>query len=1016
VITSDKSDKPPSDNSQLSKIQHIRLLSEHEDNGIIDSSCDFKDSLDTQALLEKEPNTVVIKEDAAVMDRSTDQPTQLSAAESSAPFKNFKLPESESPWLNKVQDPFLDTQTPWLNKIKDPFKETPVSEKVASRLNDSPYTTRKQMDNTMNTPSAAHKIFQDLREKALQGDLEVDTQIAPDFFNGTQSSSLQKTPNKSNVDENIDFGNDDTNEIELTKVDIPTQEFSTQGIQDTLPIEVSNQNSEPQDLRSDHTQADIQVPGTAPEADISQDIIPNGDQDTAEITNDSNDDHSSPINSDDEGNFSLDVGRRLHSEPANGDYLNVLTEDSIQKYHRDLSKKVGNLKDDSGPHSKSFAVDTQKISQGKRLNSLPLNFNTDTIPLSKTSVNLYKTETPLKSSPNAQRLASSTPGKENNIEAFKEPQENATEQTHSQVEFNALAENITQEFSDVDDESKVDNTIEEEAENTKVATTFNRDETKSSDPVIKSPRKGRASPQKTDGQTNLSSSPEKSFNQSDISAILDAESSQLKDANGDDDECENEHDISIHNQTALTPDYQPAELPFQVLRNETHKLTTSDIAFKNSVWCLDNTRYYPGLILGLGNKGLEVKFYETTTEVNGGVYPLDIQIGDCLKIGRLSYVVTGLECAIQDSNEQIIRCMRGYDTVIVKRYKGKGKNKKLFDQEERFPLEEVRVENEEWHKRTRVLNEDYLTKPKRFAVSQISNLKRTIPISYQEELVLSTPKKQKYNESDIFNECIFVITGDVNKDRLTKLISVNGGTVIEDGFASMIEFSKEGTPFSNKFKCYRFAALIAEKYLRSSKYLETVALGWPLLSQEFIYDCVSENHFVERIHPYLLPSGESSKLGGVAKSADISLFVENWKLGYDLTHQLQNNRILSDRNVFICSKKNIEITEFLFQILGSRNVFAIPITNYTNLIKAISEKSNGERNLIYHDKISVVKSILDFKSSDERKGKKLRKGSMLSEVLTNKQNLQLELVDWEWLAQCVISNHPWKSQHNWSNK
>lgn len=1002
-------------NSQPSRIQNLRVLSENEDNRIIDSSCDFKDSISTQALLDKEPDTVVIKEDIPVTERNEDESIRLSTAESSAPFKNLKLPDGESPWLSRVKDPFNDSETPWLNKIRDPFKETPINEKVLDAMGETPNSTRKVLVNSLNTPSAAHKIFQKLREKGNQKELDFDSQTVPELFKDTQPPSLEKEHEGSNNDVTMDLNH----EIDSPRKDHFTDDVPTQVVNDTLIIGDPNQHSEPQDPKSDNTQADIQVPGTAPEVDHSL-VIEND-----EISKDLDAGESSPINSDDEKNFSLDYGRRLHSEPVSGDYLNILAEDSIQKYHRDLTKRGLQLEN----QSKSFAGDTQRISQSKRLNSLPLNLDTDTLHQAKITVQGNKntqeqgapkqvTKSHLTSSPNVEESSPAIREKADTFEIEKAKADDnnnietntintSNKSFHSQaVDFNALAENITQEFSDVDDESKVvDNTIEEEADNLKLQTEWNEGTSKSSNPVIRPTRnsKRKKSSKANDLQLQFTSSPDKSINHSDLSIVLDANTSQIDD---------NDHDISTNDQQSiLTPEYDVNVLPNGILREETHNLSEEDIRFKDSVWCLANTRYYPGLILSLGKKGLEVKFFESTDEVNGGIFPLDIQIGDTVKIGRLVYLVTGLECVIQNLKEKAIRCMRGYDTVIVKRVKGKGKSMKILDTEEKFPLAEVHVENEEWHRRPRVLNE---IKPKRSSINQVQQLKRIIPKTYEEELVLSTPKKPKKTTSDIFHECVFVITGEVDKDGLTKAIVMNGGTVLDDGFASMIDFSN-GEPKSDAFKDFKFGALIAEKYSRSPKYLETVALGWPLLFEDFIYDCISDNKLLDNISTYLLASGESSKFRGEVKSADIFKFIQGYISKTDLSQQLRNNRILESKNVFICSKKNIEITQFLFKILGAAKVSFVPITNYTNLISTVTEHSYNKDILIYHDKISSLKSVLDHKVNDNKR-RRIKKNSILSEVLSSNQKLQMELVDWEWLVQCVISRHPWKSQFKWSSK
>lgn len=1004
----------------------MRLLSETEENRIIDSSCDFKDSISTQALLDREPDTVVIKENTSteIAERNNeDESIRLSVAGSSAPFKNLKLPDGESPWLSRVRDPFHDSETPWLNKIKDPFKETPLNEKVLDTYGETPDSNKKLLDPSLNTPSAAHKIFQKLRETGNQKDLDFDSETVPELFKDTQPElSLGNSQENSNEDELMSFNNDYTNEIEFTKKDTTTEDISTPLINDTILIGEPNQSSGPQDPKSDNTQADIQVPGTAPEPD-HDDTLHQVDEEAIEekeLPRKANGE-SSPINSDDEDNFSLDLGRRLHSEPISGDYLNILAEDSIQKYHRDLSKRGPRLQQKPNPSSENVT----RTSQSKRLNSLPLNLDIDPLHARKVNnpVQLNSHHQELSKKPNElqnesnQTLSSkvesspstaTTEKAENNDLKYEGSitvqDENTTgtgKDLHSQsVEFNALAENVTQDLSDVDDESKVvDNTIEEEADSAKIQTEWNQEVPRSSNPIRRSKRNV-----KSKSQLHFASSPNKSFDQSNISLALDANTSEI----GEDDASDL---FANDNQSVLTPVHAEKNLPTEVLREELHKLTEKDIMFKDSVWSLTNTRYFPGLILNLGKKGLVVKFSEGPTEINGGIFPLDIQIGDHVKFERFTYLVTGLECVLQDFNDDVIRCMRGYDTVLVKRIKGKGKNMKIDNTEEKIPLADIHIENEEWHKRPRVLNE---IKAKRSTLNQSEQLKRVLPKTYEEELVLSTPKKPKYSTTGIFVGCIFVITGDVDKSSLTKSIVVNGGTVIEDGFSSMIDF-ENGVPSSDAFKDFSFAALITKKYLRSPKYLETVALGWPLLSQEFVYDCISRNHLIHKISPYLLPSGESSKLKGVVKSCDVFAFLQNWSLGHDLSGQLQNNTILLSRNVFICSKKNIEITQFLFKILGCKTVVIVPITNYSNLINTVTENFNDGEILIYHDKLGDIKSILDTKPIEGKK-RKLKRGSILSEVLGNNKKLKMELVDWEWLVQCVISAYPWESQCRWTSK
>ncbi|CCH42802.1 DNA repair protein [Wickerhamomyces ciferrii] len=1012
--------------SQNSKAPNIRLLSDNEENRIIDSSLDFKDSISTQALLEKEPDTVVIKESDDVNTNNDQEGNQDEEdTKSSEPFKNFKLPDGDSPWLSKIKDPFNDQDSPWLSKMKDPFKETPINTKVFDAFNETP-NSNKRSPNPLNTPTAAaHKVFQRLRENNNIPELDIDSQSLPAMFKDTQP--ISENPTQEEQEENIHFnettindstmnddithgGHDDddddnkyltkddtTTEIEPTKRDVTSQILpTTQVLDDTVPIDDNNQDT---NLKSDNTQGDIQVPGTAPDDDASIDVeesaIMDEPKDAHFINN--QEDRSSPINSDAEDEtFPLNIGRRLQSEPVGANYLNILAEDSIQKYHRDLGKKVNELPTDDGKsllHSKSFTNDTLQISQGKRLNSLPLKLDNNKIQINHnelTAVPEKQTQTVINSS-NGQsksqptsslRVEESSPAiRDEDLYEFKKKKKpSQIDDQKDTVDINGLAENVTQEFSDVDDvddESKIENSLVEERSNI-----HDLENTDSSNRIRRSSRNKNK-------KIDYTSSPEKSFNQEDLSVVLDADTSQL----GNDD-----HETSDDDDRE-TPDLSSKlEFPNEILREENHELTENDIIFKNSIWSLDNTRYYPGLIIGLSENALSVKFFESTNEVTGSIFPLDIQVGDHVKVERGSYIVTGLECVINDNEKDVIRCMRGYDTVLLKKLKGKGKRQKILDNEIRVPLEEVRIENEDWHLRSRVLGEEQMIKPKRFSAKDSKTRKRLLPISYNEDDLLSSApvKRPKSRSPGIFDECVFVITGEVDKDSLTEKIESNGGFILEEGFAAQISFSN-GEPTSKFFENFKFAALITNKPFRSSKFLETVALGWPLLFQEFIEDCIFQNKLKENIYSYALPCGESTRFGCL-KSANFFLFIQKWDSGYNLSSQLDNNKFLKDKVVFLCSKKNEDITKFMFQILGSSEVVLLPITNYTNFVNKASQYSNSTKILVYHDKISVIKSTLS-----SEKPKKSRKGSILSQIVPSNQERTLDLVDWEWLVQCIIS-------------
>lgn len=143
-----------------------------------------------------------------------------------------------------------------------------------------------------------------------------------------------------------------------------------------------------------------------------------------------------------------------------------------------------------------------------------------------------------------------------------------------------------------------------------------------------------------------------------------------------------------------------------------------------------------------------------------------------------------------------------------------------------------------------------------------------------------------------------------NREELRQTIESQGGTVIESGFSTLFNFThplakslvnKGNTdnirelalkltwqPHSLFADC-RFACLITKRHLRSLKYLETLALGWPTLHWKFISACIEKKRIVPHlIYQYLLPSGESFRLsldspskGGIIKSNNIFHFIHN---------------------------------------------------------------------------------------------------------------------------------------------
>lgn len=157
----------------------------------------------------------------------------------------------------------------------------------------------------------------------------------------------------------------------------------------------------------------------------------------------------------------------------------------------------------------------------------------------------------------------------------------------------------------------------------------------------------------------------------------------------------------------------------------------------------------------------------------------------------------------------------------------------------------------------------------------------------------------------LFSGMVFAISlgdQDSHKNRLVKLISLNGGQILQDGFEELFEYpsnapavtqaetlsqaviDEETIEFrlASKYENTGFACLIADKHSRRAKYMQALALNVPCLSRRWIEDCVEQNRILNWEH-YLLPAGESSFLHGAIKSrvltpvaADKALFAQTF--------------------------------------------------------------------------------------------------------------------------------------------
>lgn len=87
---------------------------------------------------------------------------------------------------------------------------------------------------------------------------------------------------------------------------------------------------------------------------------------------------------------------------------------------------------------------------------------------------------------------------------------------------------------------------------------------------------------------------------------------------------------------------------------------------------------------------------------------------------------------------------------------------------------------------------------------------------------------------------------------------------------------------------FNFAAVLSDEACRTSKYLEALALGFPCLSRDYIFDCIEAGELLKNWPDYLLAAGITNILGSVYKSFNITRFFHLWKLGKSLKYQYEN--------------------------------------------------------------------------------------------------------------------------------
>lgn len=452
-----------------------------------------------------------------------------------------------------------------------------------------------------------------------------------------------------------------------------------------------------------------------------------------------------------------------------------------------------------------------------------------------------------------------------------------------------------------------------------------------------------------------------------------------------------------------------------VLRHEILEiLTESQIINQTGVFALHNFKFYPGIITNDSDgDSLTVKFDEGDYRIkNSDLYLLDIRIGDKVRLRStaVEYNVTGLA---QEEAGGDISCIRGYNQVYLLKSKANKRSKELS-----VPLSECYMELSDFFRHqqvnqiiydgTDVLKKNYFY----FVEASTSNTEVQIEVSPRKQRPLlgagtrvSPKKNQTIDKSGLFSGSLFFMTSidDDKKEELKKIITDNGGVLIEEEIKDIFHYETVDDKRILLLKLldgYKFTAILSSNYCRSAKYFQALALGWPILSSQWVEDVVKNVCQFSHWGVYLLPAGHSTHLGTV-KSLDVHKFRANMD-HYDVKDQLANNAdLLQNYNILMVYNRNnnttLETCEFIFHALG---VNSLQIFNNFGDIKKYLANNKSTSNLLVY-----------LEDDTKKLGKKIplsRSNSLIQKLVETSDCIGL--INWEWVVQCVISQYIWQPE------
>ncbi|CAK7896687.1 hypothetical protein CAAN1_17S01706 [[Candida] anglica] len=468
---------------------------------------------------------------------------------------------------------------------------------------------------------------------------------------------------------------------------------------------------------------------------------------------------------------------------------------------------------------------------------------------------------------------------------------------------------------------------------------------------------------------------------------------------------------------------------------------SSGVTNSRSVWAEYKFKMYPGTVLEAYPEYSVVSFEDGLTNVNNAdLKPLDIRIGDKVRVGTYQYVVTGLQRGPSESDlleskssgsgslesrssaEGLpIMCTRGYSRVWGKRI---SKNKQF--EETSFPLSQCYMEIEDWmeHQQRFDLLDSEFARSRQIGASGVfsdgvSPRKAKLISGTMTPSVPTTPVPQREittTGTGVFSQTVFCLTNLENRQQLSSIIQKNGGTLL-DGIDEVVEYSetKQGLRLkSSVLARFKFAALISNSHCRSAKYLQALAMGWPVLADSFVHDCVRDHATMHSWYVYLLPSGYSHQLGCI-RSSDVFKFRANLDDHKPLTEQLANNcNVLSRFDIVVINNKlnskNLQTCEFIFHAVGANSI------QYLKEISEIGQLADKSWTnvLLYDNTPRPGQEAAVARPTPRPMAKPTRssaRSSARARTRKTKPRQTVAIIDWEWVVQCVINGHAWEPKY-----